>query len=359
MPVLRTALIGLGAAAEHIHLPACKSIPELHVIAACEPDAVRRASMQARFSIPSVYPDAHAMLQQQQPDLVIVITPPDTHHALVTLALQSGAHVLCEKPFMSNIDQADAVIALAQRHARLLRVNNQYRYMATYAVPYQQIARGDYGRAQLIECWQTMFHPNTTDKTAWRAELRQSTLYEFGSHALDLISHFFDDAIPTRVHAVIPSVNGYESDVQVAMTLTFDDRRLATILFNRVGHAPEKYLEMRVGCERASVRMSLGGVARLSAEIARYDGRNFPSLESGWVRGGQARIEQRGRSRVIASERRSAFASATAAHLRDMIGVIARGEIDNARARHARDMLRVIAAGYESARTGEVVTIAR
>ncbi len=356
--MIRTAVIGLGKAAEQLHLPACARIPGMHVVAGCDSDVRRRDAMRTRFAIPAVYDDAQTMIAREKPDFVIVVTPPGTHCEMVTLALENGAHVLCEKPFMQTPDQADTVIALADRQHKLLRVNNQYRYMATYATPRQHIARGDYGRAYFMQCWQQMYHPNNEDATAWRADLHQSTLYEFGSHALDLISLYFDDAIPTHVHAVIPNVHRkFTSDVLIQLTLTFPDDRMATLMFNRVSHAPERYLEMRLDCEDASLRLSLGGIARFSAEIGRYDGRNFPSLRVGWVRGGQTRVEQRGRSRIIAAERSAAFASATAAHLSEMVAMIDADNIDNARARHARDMLRVIFAGYESARIGKAIQL--
>jgi predicted dehydrogenase len=354
--MVRTAIIGLGNVAERIHLPACRAVDEIHLVAASEPRPERRAAMKARFQLPAVYEDSEAMLAREQPELVVIGTPPDSHKAMCLLALRHGADVLCEKPFMLTVAEADEVIAEARRQRRLLAVNTQYRYMATYQTARERLARGEFGRLFYLHCWQQMFHPPVLDPLAWRAQLKQSTLYEFAPHALDLICYFFD-ALPIAVSANIPRVRpDYDSDVLVQMTLRFPEERLATVVLNRVSHAPERYLEMRLDCERASLRLSLGGVARASLEMARHMGRSRPNFRFSWVKGGEARVEAGGRSRVLAQEREMAFASATAAHLRAFLAQRRNPSAQAyAPAERARDILRLVFAGYEAARTGQTI----
>jgi hypothetical protein len=141
------------------------------------------------------------------------------------------------------------------------------------------------------------------------------------------------------------------------MTLRFPGDRLATIALNRVSRAPERYLEMRLDCENSSVRVSLGGIAKAGLELTRHRGRYYPKMRVSLVKGGEARLESEGTSRVIAREAQPAFASATAAHLRKMIEMRRSGNINQDGIRHAQDILRIIFAGYESARTGQVVRL--
>ena len=113
---------------------------------------------------------------------------------------------------------------------------------------------------------------------------------------------------------------------------------------------------MRVDCREGSVRISLGGVARLSLGWSKPLGR--PAGKYSFVRGGEARLERGGRSTVIARERQEAFASATAAKFQEFVARIKNGETDNAEARHARALIGLVEAGYESARTNRTVFIA-
>jgi hypothetical protein len=144
----------------------------------------------------------------------------------------------------------------------------------------------------------------------------------------------------------------YDSDVLVQMTMRFSNERLATMALNRVSHAPEKYLEMRMDCEQASMRASLGGVAKAQLEINRHFGRNLPSARLSVVKGGELRVEAGGKSKILATEPLPAFAKATADHLRSVIADRRCCTRPQTSAEHAREILRLIFAGYDSAQRG-------
>ena len=351
----RAAVIGLGGVADRIHLPALRSLASrIEVVGACEPDAQRRAEVGARFGIAALHPDAEALLSATKPDIVVIGTPPDSHHAITLLSLAHDAHVFCEKPFMRTAAEADDVIAEAARRRRVVAVNNQYRYMPIYRETRQRVSRGEFGAPFLIQGWQQMFHPPAFEKN-WRASLVQSTLFEFGTHALDLICFFFE-ALPTSISTTITYPRSeIAADVVVLCTLTFPGQRAASLVLNRVSHAPERYLEMRVDCRDASIRLSLGGVARLSFDWSKPLGR--PIARFGFVRGGEARIERGGRSEVLVRERQSAFATATAAKLESFLDRIDRGEVDTSEAVHARALIALVEAGYRSAETGTTIHV--
>jgi predicted dehydrogenase len=349
---LRVALIGLGGVAERIHLPALAGLPQCELVGACEIDPDRRARMAAQFKIPATYPDAERLLAEQPADLAIVGTPPVSHRDLCLLSFERGCHVFCEKPFVSDVQEADEVLAAAKGAGRAIAVNNQYRFMRIYEDAKTRLEAGEFGRLFLLQSWQQMMHPPSKEKN-WRAHLVQSTLYEFGTHALDLICYFFG-ALPLTISAQIPHPRpDIEADVVVLVTLRFPGERVATMVLNRISQAPERYLEMRLDCERASLRLSLGGVARASLDWSKAAGR--PILRTSFVRGGEARVEANGRSRVIAQERDKAFASATARNLDAFTRAIQSGADTTGAAWHARELIRLVFAGYESARTGRTV----
>lgn len=355
--LVRTAIIGLGGVAERIHIPACRAAPSIELVGACDLNAETRLRLSEKFGVKAVYPEAATLLEKEKPELVIIGTPPDSHHELCLLALDHGAHVFCEKPFMRTVEDADQVIAVACERNLLLAVNNQYRYMPIYRRTHERVERGDFGRLYFIQCWQQMFHPPAVEKVGWRAALQQSTLYEFGTHALDLICYFFG-ALPVALAAQIPRARpGYSSDVLVLMTLRFPEERVATLAMNRVSHAVERYLEMRLDCEKASLRLSLGGVARASLEWSRRLGR--PTARVSFVRGGEAREESGGRSVAYVKEKNPAFMPATAEHLARFVAAIQTGARNYDAAIHAREVLRLALAGYEAASSGETVWFER
>jgi predicted dehydrogenase len=350
--MIRIALCGLGRVSEDIQVPACAMISGAKIVAACDPLAERREKIGRCFSISMLYPELETMLQRERPDVVIIATPPDSHADLCLLALDYGAHVFCEKPFVQSVAEADEVIEAAEQRHLSVFVNNQYRFMKIYRDVKKRISSGEYGEPFLIQCWQQMFHPPQKEQN-WRAKLTEATLFEFGTHPLDLICYFFD-ALPLSITAHMPHPRpDIEADVTVQATLRFPAERLATLMLNRISHAPERYLEMRIDCERASLRISFGGVARVSVEWSRR--RGLPIARLSFVKGGEARVETRGRSRVVAREWTEARARATAFHLQSLIDTIKLGTPSTENARHAADLIRIVAAGYDSARRGETI----
>ena len=339
-------LFGLGGAAERLLLPACQQIDEVEAVAGSDPDATRRQWAESKYGI-RTYASAGELLQRERPAIVLIGTPPDSHFDLARLALEAGAHVFLEKPFTETVEQADALIALARERGKLLAVNTQYRYMEIYRRTRERLAAGDFGRLYGIQVWQQMFHPADVDGPAWRRAMRRATLYEFGGHALDLLCYLFD-AQPNAISSLMPRVReDFHSDVLVQATLKFPEDRIASVWLNRVSHAPLRYLEMRLDCERASIRISLGGVARVALDWA---GR--PRLRTSLVKGGEAREERDGRSRVFAKMRGQAFLPATVAHLEEFVERIRGGSTGLTAAESARTVLRTSLAGYESAEAG-------
>lgn len=343
---IRTAIFGLGGAAVRLHIPACGRIDAIELVAGCDPDAAARAKASA-LGVPHVYASAEELTAAQRPDLVLLGTPPDSHFELCRLALEAGAHVLCEKPFVETVEQADRLIELAERKNRLLGVNTQYRYMQIYRRTRERIASGELGRLYAVQVWQQMDHPPAAEPVPWRQQLERSTLFEFGGHALDLLVYLFDD-FPESISCHMPRVRPeHSSDVLVQAALRFPGERLATLWLHRVTHAPMRYLEMRADCEKASLRLSLGGVARAGVQ---WTGR--PDFRLSFVQGGEAREERDGRSHVYAKMAKPAFQIATTALLARFVERIRSGSVDLSDARSARRVLQASLAGYESAATG-------
>src|SRR5438105_12068684 len=99
----RIALIGLGAAAQHIHLPAYRGLVGASVVAGCDARPVAKA-----WPFP-VFDSLNALLDAQTVDIAVIATPPETHASLARTCLERGVHVLCEKPFTPTVDEGLAL----------------------------------------------------------------------------------------------------------------------------------------------------------------------------------------------------------------------------------------------------------
>lgn len=119
MTRLRAAVIGCGAIA-HEHLPYLSSSPRVELAAVCDSSNATATFMRDRFHAGASFTDAASMLEEVGPDVVHVLTPPQTHAALVTMSLDAGAHVICEKPMTGSAAETETLLNEASRRGRNL-----------------------------------------------------------------------------------------------------------------------------------------------------------------------------------------------------------------------------------------------
>ena len=109
---MRAAVVGLGWAAGEFHLPALQAVDGVELVGGADPSEERRAWWAKSTDSPA-FASIEELMDSAQPELVVVGTPPDSHADLSTKALEGGAHVICEKPFVSTVEEADRVLAAA------------------------------------------------------------------------------------------------------------------------------------------------------------------------------------------------------------------------------------------------------
>jgi predicted dehydrogenase len=129
---LRVGVLGCGLiSADHFRAWAC--CQDASVVALCDPDPTRAAQRAAEFGIGAVYHSAEAMLREARLDLVDIITPRQTHAALVLLAARYGVHALCEKPLCPTLVEARALVDEIGGRIRVM-VNENWRFRAYFGV---------------------------------------------------------------------------------------------------------------------------------------------------------------------------------------------------------------------------------
>ena len=93
--------------------------------------------------------------------MVDICTPGDTHAEIAIAALAAGKHVLCEKPLANTVDEAEQMVAAAERAAAggvRAMVGFTYRRVPAIALARQLVAEGRIGeirhvRAQYLQDW--------------------------------------------------------------------------------------------------------------------------------------------------------------------------------------------------------------
>lgn len=106
---LRIGLAGAGWVSAH-HLAGWKQLPEIELVAICDPDIAKARDRAQAYGIARVYADAASMFDAEQLDAIDIATPMHTHAALCRLAADHGVHILCQKPLAPSWGEARQLV---------------------------------------------------------------------------------------------------------------------------------------------------------------------------------------------------------------------------------------------------------
>jgi predicted dehydrogenase len=354
---VRFGLVGLGWAARSFQVPALKKVPGAVLVGGCDTSPEQRASFERENGV-DTYESLDELLERAAPDVVLVATPPDSHAALCIQALESGAHVVCEKPFVSSVEEADQVLAAASAARRAVAVNHEFREKPMFKAVKDSIGGPEVGRLVFCQIWQLMDLAPWDEPVAWRAAMPNRTLFEGGVHLVDLLIHLFGSR-PESVFAhhssgLSDGERAGDADAIHVVTFDFGGGRLAQLTINRLSQGGTRYVDLRADCEHASLRASIGGRATIQIGKKRAE---RAGIRFDYAAGGLAWSESGLKRKTLARGPRQPGMHATAALLQKVVAAIEEGREPPSSGREARDLLVVIEAAYRSAATGERIEL--
>ncbi len=133
------------------------------------------------------YVDYQDMLTHEQLDAVSICTPPHLHREHAMAALSKGLHVLCEKPFTSTMDDAEALLAAAERSRQVFLMGFVHRFYEPAQRARQYALNGDLGT---LISFRNRFAVNSQKMPrAWVIDPQRSgggTFMDTAMHSIDL-----------------------------------------------------------------------------------------------------------------------------------------------------------------------------
>lgn len=123
----------------------------IRLVGVCDLSQVSADYGAREFGADRAYTDVGEMLLDASPDVVHVLTPPQTHVDLVTMCLERGANVICEKPITPTSTELEALLATAESSDRRLMESHNYRFNRGVIDIKRGIDRGDLGPVREVE----------------------------------------------------------------------------------------------------------------------------------------------------------------------------------------------------------------
>lgn len=127
--------------------------------AAVEPDVARAAEAEGKYSIPVFASIAELLAANLQLDAATVAVPTLQHHTVAAMLLEAGLDLLVEKPLAATCAQADELIALAEKHRRILQPGHLERFNPAVLAVEPQLRRPMFFEAHRL----SVFSPRSLD----------------------------------------------------------------------------------------------------------------------------------------------------------------------------------------------------
>ena len=127
---LGLAIIGLGMAHKP-HVEALRNLSHKVSIVHCfAPSASRREAFSKQHPDLPMASSLDQVLSDPKVDMVLILTPPWSHHELVAACAKAGKHVLLEKPLDVTAQRARQSVALMEQAGLNFGVVFQFRFRA-------------------------------------------------------------------------------------------------------------------------------------------------------------------------------------------------------------------------------------
>ena len=216
------------------------------VAAVCAAHADRAEKAADEFGIPQVFTDYKKMIREADIDAVSIVTPPFLHHEMTIEAIKAGKHVICEKPFALNSQEANEMYNIASNSNVTAMIAHEFRFAPARAYIKELIQQGYIGTIRDIHI--TLFAGPTMRialKTMnWGSESTKGGgfLGALGSHYLDCLRDWCGemDAINGQIFSHDPSrIHNNEmvtadSDDAFSFQVKFSNGALASMNANSV-----------------------------------------------------------------------------------------------------------------------------
>ena len=187
----KVAVIGLGFMGR-THIQSLRRLGvEVYGVAGITPDEAKKAAEE--LGIPRWYNNFEEAATDPEVKVVHLCTPNNMHFSQAKKALESGKHVLCEKPLAMTSGESAVLADLAKKKGLFTAVNYNLRFYPVCQEARARIQDGDLGETYLITGGYLQDWLFLKSDWNWRLEAEQGgdlrAVADIGTHWMDMVTY--------------------------------------------------------------------------------------------------------------------------------------------------------------------------
>lgn len=265
------------------HIRQLLKLPEVEIVAVADPKESSiertRQTLGDKADSVAVYPGHEPLLEAVKPDAVVICTPHTLHFQQAVDSLDTGAHVLLEKPMVNRVTEAHALLKKIDETKKVVALGYQRHTMPQFRYIKEQIASGEFGKVQFINALQQQGWAKGT-AGSWRQDPALSgggQINDSGSHLLDIIL-WTTGLAPDKVAAFMNN-RGTPVDINSAVTVQFVGGAQGTI--SVIGDAAGWYEDITIWCDKGTFYVREGMAFRVQGTDGKITTPDLSELPAG------------------------------------------------------------------------------
>lgn len=137
--------IGTGFA-KSVQMPAFAWCDNARLVSVSSGSAENAKAAAERFDIPHIGGDWRETVSHPEVDLVCITTPPSMHREMALFAIESGKHMLAEKPMAMNAEEAREMLSATEATNRLSLIDHELRFQPGRQAAFTMLREGEIGK---------------------------------------------------------------------------------------------------------------------------------------------------------------------------------------------------------------------
>ena len=227
-------LLGLGRLGQVYARSLSSLIPFTELVAVCDTDEATLDTVADEYQIAHRYREAEGLAEDPRVEALVIVTPTNTHQAVVETAASVSKPIFCEKPLSLSLDEAQSMKRTVEASGNFFQMGFMRRFDRGYASAKKKIEEGTIGSP-------VVFKSSSRDPYLPSLDYLKTSggiFVDMGIHDFDLALWLFG-AIET-VHSIggvlaYPEVQPIGDVDNAIVSLTFADGRIGVVDLSRNG----------------------------------------------------------------------------------------------------------------------------
>ncbi|MEE9354438.1 MAG: Gfo/Idh/MocA family oxidoreductase [Methylococcaceae bacterium] len=247
---MKVAIIGCGFVSES-HITCLKKLPDIEIVGVADTNVVAANHIAEKFNIPNVFLDTTSLLSETTPEVVHLLTPPQTHTEIALEVMQSGCHLLLEKPMATTSAEAKLILACAHEYNVALAICHNFLFLPCVVAARKLLLEGAIGNLLSVDI---VWRPSNRGlNVGWTKDLPGGAMHEILPHAVYLQRAFVGEL--TSIEGILrrgDDARGPKCETHILLDAELGSSHIAIL-----PNAKPKQFMMRVEGTKMSLQIDL------------------------------------------------------------------------------------------------------